>query len=65
MKAVVAKLPQTALKRNEDLLTIIKGASKRLDKFPNSVEEFVDHLSFLGKISCEKSSCVSLSEMNI
>ncbi|WAR20146.1 DYH6-like protein, partial [Mya arenaria] len=46
-------LPLIAIKRNEDLLTIIKGASKKLDHFPRSVEEFVEHLSFLGKMSSE------------
>ncbi|XP_071080158.1 dynein axonemal heavy chain 6-like [Haliotis cracherodii] len=47
------RLPVTANKRNEDLLSIIKGASSRLDKPPASVEEFVDHLSFLGRMSNE------------
>ncbi|KAL4237693.1 Dynein heavy chain 14 [Mactra antiquata] len=46
-------LPIIAIKRNEDLLTIIKGASKKLDHYPKSVEEFVEHLSFLGKMSSE------------
>jgi hypothetical protein len=31
----------------------LQGASKKLDKFPTSVEEFVEHLSFLGKMSSE------------
>ena len=31
----------------------IQGASNRLDKFPATVEEFVDHLSFLGRMSTE------------
>lgn len=47
------RLPVIANKRNDDLLTIIKGASKRLDKFPKNVEEFVEHLSFLGRMSTE------------
>ncbi|XP_053383042.1 dynein axonemal heavy chain 14-like [Mercenaria mercenaria] len=29
------------------------GASKKLDHYPKSVEEFVEHLSFLGKMSSE------------
>ncbi|XP_070181014.1 dynein axonemal heavy chain 6-like [Littorina saxatilis] len=47
------RLPLLANKRCDDLLTIIKGASRRLDQFPATVEEFVDHLSFLGKMSTE------------
>jgi dynein heavy chain len=31
----------------------IQGASQRLDKFPANVEEFVEHLNFLGKMSTE------------
>ncbi|KAL8598272.1 hypothetical protein ACOMHN_035222 [Nucella lapillus] len=53
LKEVHHKLPLLANKRNDDLLTIIKGASQRLDKFPSTVEEFVDHLSFLGRMSTE------------
>ena len=30
-----------------------QGATRRLDHYPESVEEFVDHLSFLGKIGSE------------
>ena len=33
-----------------------QGASKKLDKYPNSVEEFVEHLSFLGKMTSEMSA---------
>ncbi|XP_069117336.1 dynein axonemal heavy chain 6-like isoform X3 [Argopecten irradians] len=47
------QLPIIANKRNEDLLTIIKGASKKLEHYPTSVEDFVEHLSFLGKMSTE------------
>ncbi|OWF46435.1 Dynein heavy chain 6, axonemal [Mizuhopecten yessoensis] len=47
------QLPLIANKRNEDLLTIIKGASKKLEHYPTSVEDFVEHLSFLGKMSTE------------
>ncbi|XP_052105827.1 dynein axonemal heavy chain 6-like isoform X2 [Mytilus californianus] len=47
------KLPLIANKRNEDLLTIIKGAARKLDNYPKSVEQFVEHLTFLSKISSE------------
>ena len=30
-----------------------QGACKKLDHYPESVEEFVEHLSFLGKMSQE------------
>ncbi|CAL1542608.1 unnamed protein product, partial [Lymnaea stagnalis] len=46
-------LPIIANKHNDDLITIIKGSSKRLDKTIISVEEFVEHLSFLGRMSTE------------
>ncbi|KAH9496161.1 Dynein heavy chain 6, axonemal [Bulinus truncatus] len=46
-------LPIIANKHNDDLMTIIKGASKRLDKTIFTVEEFVEHLSFLGRMSTE------------
>ena len=32
---------------------VAQGASKRLDKTITSVEEFVEHLSFLGRMSTE------------
>eukprot|EP00105_Crassostrea_gigas_P038198 XP_019922346.1 PREDICTED: dynein heavy chain 6, axonemal [Crassostrea gigas] len=47
------KLPIIANKRNEDLLTIIKGAARKLEDYPKSVEEFVEHLSFLSKMTSE------------
>ncbi|XP_041352994.1 dynein heavy chain 6, axonemal-like isoform X2 [Gigantopelta aegis] len=53
LDAIHKKLPVIANKRNEDLLKIIKGASKRLDQYPSSVEAFVEHLSFLGRMSNE------------
>ncbi|XP_064622088.1 dynein axonemal heavy chain 6-like isoform X2 [Lineus longissimus] len=53
LKAVGDRLPVIANSRNEDLLTIIKGALKKLDYTPVSVEEFVDHLSFLGRMVSE------------
>ncbi|GFO34548.1 dynein heavy chain 1, axonemal, partial [Plakobranchus ocellatus] len=51
--AVNRCLPVIANKHNDDLITIIKGASKRLDKRILTVEEFVEHLSFLGRMSTE------------
>ena len=33
-----------------------QGATRKLDHYPDSVEEFVDHLSFLGKIGSEMSA---------
>ncbi|XP_059157269.1 dynein axonemal heavy chain 6-like [Physella acuta] len=53
VNAVNKCLPIIANKHNDDLISIIKGASKRLDKTIVSVEEFVDHLSFLGRMSTE------------
>lgn len=47
------KLPIIANKRNENLLTIIKGAARKLEDYPKSVEEFVEHLSFLSKMTSE------------
>ncbi|XP_074663059.1 dynein axonemal heavy chain 6-like [Tubulanus polymorphus] len=54
LNAIHDKLPVIANRRNEDLLAIIKGALKKLDHFPTTVEEFVDHLSFLGKMQSEQ-----------
>ncbi|XP_035825271.1 dynein heavy chain 6, axonemal [Aplysia californica] len=53
VNAVNKFLPIIANKHNDDLITIIKGASKRLDKTILKVEEFVEHLSFLGRMSTE------------
>ncbi len=36
-----------------NLLSNIQGASKKLDHTPSSVEEFVEHLGFLGRIGME------------
>lgn len=35
------------------MILFIQGASKKLDQTPASVEEFVEHLSFLGKMTTE------------
>ncbi|XP_063958044.1 dynein axonemal heavy chain 6-like isoform X2 [Lytechinus pictus] len=53
MVAVVRRLPQIANRRNENLLKVIKSASKKLDHMPQSVEEFVEHLSFLSRMGSE------------
>lgn len=41
------------MKESNSCALCLQGASQRLDKFPNTVEEFVDHLSFLGRMSTE------------
>ncbi|CAH1791320.1 unnamed protein product [Owenia fusiformis] len=51
--AVHYKMPIIANQRNDNLLTIIKGASKKLDTYPESVEDFVEHLSFLSRMQSE------------
>ncbi|XP_077989551.1 dynein axonemal heavy chain 6-like [Glandiceps talaboti] len=53
ISAVNRRMPVIANKRNEDLLTVIKSASKKLDHAPESVEEFVEHLAFLGRMDAE------------
>ncbi|XP_070577565.1 LOW QUALITY PROTEIN: dynein axonemal heavy chain 6-like [Ptychodera flava] len=53
ISAVNRRMPVIVNKRNEDLLVVIKSASKKLDHAPESVEEFVDHLSFLGRMDAE------------
>ncbi|XP_071833092.1 dynein axonemal heavy chain 6-like isoform X4 [Apostichopus japonicus] len=52
-RAVQARLPVIANRRNEDLLKVIKSATKKLDRSPHTVEEFVDHLSFLSRMGAE------------
>ena len=32
---------------------MFQNATRKLDKYPTSVEEFVEHLSFLGKMTSE------------
>ncbi|XP_019625905.1 PREDICTED: LOW QUALITY PROTEIN: dynein heavy chain 6, axonemal-like [Branchiostoma belcheri] len=53
LAAINRKLPVIANKKNEELMRIIKGASKKLDNMPESVEEFVEHLTFLGRMVSE------------
>ncbi|XP_033124826.1 dynein heavy chain 6, axonemal-like [Anneissia japonica] len=55
MTAVQQKLPVICNRRNEHLMQIIKSSSKKLDHMPKTVEEFVEHLSFLGRIGAELS----------
>nr|XP_015200682.1 PREDICTED: dynein heavy chain 14, axonemal isoform X2 [Lepisosteus oculatus] len=46
-------LPVFAKERNLELMEVITGALKKLDKEIENVEEFVDHLTFLGRITLE------------
>ncbi|MBN3325639.1 DYH1B protein, partial [Atractosteus spatula] len=46
-------LPVFAKERNLELMEVITGALKKLDKEIETVEEFVDHLTFLGRITLE------------
>ncbi|XP_071789676.1 dynein axonemal heavy chain 6-like isoform X2 [Asterias amurensis] len=53
IEAVQARLPVIANDRNENLIKVIKGASKKLDHLPQTVEEFVEHLAFLSHTASE------------
>lgn len=53
LKQVTDRLPVLAFARNEELLSVIKGASRKLDKSPADVAEFVEHLTFLDKMASE------------
>ncbi|XP_022090728.1 dynein heavy chain 6, axonemal-like isoform X2 [Acanthaster planci] len=55
LEAIRARLPVIANERNENLIKVIKGASKKLDHPPQSVEEFVEHLAFLSHTASELS----------
>jgi dynein heavy chain len=46
-------LPQMAIKRNEKLQETMRDALKMLDKDPGSVEDFVEHLAILTRITNE------------
>ena len=46
-------LPQMAIKRNEKLQETMRDALKMLDKDPGSVEDFVEHLAVLTRITNE------------
>ncbi|XP_067943512.1 dynein axonemal heavy chain 6-like [Watersipora subatra] len=50
IKAINNKLPTVAKKKNDDLLTIIKSSSKKLDQTPETVDAFVEHLSYLSRM---------------
>ena len=53
LKQVTDRLPTIAFRRNEELLSVIKGASRKLDRSPKDVAEFVEHLTFLDKMGSE------------
>ncbi|XP_075255484.1 dynein axonemal heavy chain 6-like isoform X3 [Convolutriloba macropyga] len=56
LNSVYQKLPKLANQRNEDLLSIVRNSNNKLDHYPESVEEFVDHLTFLQKIQSDMSA---------
>lgn len=47
------RLPTIAVRRNEELLRIIRAACRKLDAEPSSVEQFVEHLTFLARLETE------------
>ncbi|PFX28824.1 Dynein heavy chain 1, axonemal [Stylophora pistillata] len=56
LEAVARHLPVMAAKRNDVLLNVIKHASRKLDKMPETVEAFVEHLIFLSRMGNEISA---------
>ncbi|XP_064811633.1 dynein axonemal heavy chain 6-like [Oncorhynchus masou masou] len=46
-------LPSIVKKKNLELMEVIRGALKKLDKDIFTVEEFVEHLTFLSRISVQ------------
>ncbi|XP_038822889.1 dynein heavy chain 6, axonemal-like [Salvelinus namaycush] len=46
-------LPSIVKKKNLELMEVIRGALKKLDKDIFTVEEFVEHLAFLSRISVQ------------
>ncbi|XP_063728306.1 dynein axonemal heavy chain 6-like isoform X2 [Symsagittifera roscoffensis] len=56
LNSVYQKLPKMANQRDEDLLSIVRNSNNKLDHYPESVEEFVDHLTFLQKIQSDMSA---------
>ncbi|XP_032239531.2 dynein axonemal heavy chain 6 isoform X3 [Nematostella vectensis] len=56
LSAVGRHLPVIAARRNDALLTVIKHASRKLDKTPESVEDFVEHLVFLARMASDITS---------
>nr|XP_039247972.1 dynein heavy chain 6, axonemal-like [Styela clava] len=47
------RLPGIAVHRNEELLRVIRAACRKLDSEPASVEQFVEHLTFLARLETE------------
>ncbi|KAJ7369813.1 hypothetical protein OS493_036330 [Desmophyllum pertusum] len=56
LEGVARHLPVIAAKRNDVLLNVIKHASRKLDKMPETVEAFVEHLIFLSRMANEIAS---------
>ncbi|XP_051780645.1 dynein axonemal heavy chain 6-like [Erpetoichthys calabaricus] len=56
ISTIHSMLPAIAGKRNEELLEVIRTSLKLLNKEINSVEGFVEHLTFLGRVSSEMPS---------
>nr|XP_018672447.1 dynein heavy chain 6, axonemal-like [Ciona intestinalis] len=46
-------LPILTTRHNEELLSVIRNAVRRLDSDPGTVEQFVDHLTFLARTITE------------
>lgn len=53
VNAVHDRLPGIAVHRNEELLRVIRAACRKLDSEPTSVEQFVEHLTFLARLETE------------
>ncbi|CAB1335557.1 unnamed protein product [Coregonus sp. 'balchen'] len=48
-----SRLPSIVKKKNLELMEVIRGALKKLDKDIFTLEEFVEHLTFLSRISVQ------------
>jgi chromosome condensin MukBEF ATPase and DNA-binding subunit MukB len=53
ISAIDAFLPKMAILRNEKLQETMRDALKALDRDPSSVEDFVEHLAVLSRITNE------------
>ena len=51
--AAHAFLPEMTVKRNEDLLALIRNATKRLEVPLDTIDKFVDHLTFLARLDTD------------
>ena len=51
--AVHRWLPMVTTRHNEDLLTVVRRATRKLDSEPETVEMFVEHLTFLARTTTE------------